>query len=267
MPASSAPIPEQIRNVLAGTQDMHLLFPEFLTNLIGRAQSHLGAVPVQVARASAGVLRRATLFKPALDKLRCARRHRARRRLDLVADGSARPDLGAADQDAGRSQGPEAAHLGIAHRHRDLAGLRRQYHRGAAARNVPRVQAGHHRGRPGDDRHRGRRRKTSRSPSTGRAPTSTSRSSTSWSTRENCSRSPTRSAPSCEQAAKEAVEVFQQESERGFTEKRAARREGVRRHRVRARPYAVAAKAPAIIAGARSRRHDSEGAAGEASRR
>src|SRR5207302_6613306 len=27
-------IPEQIRNVLAGTQDMHLLFPEFLANLL-----------------------------------------------------------------------------------------------------------------------------------------------------------------------------------------------------------------------------------------
>src|SRR5437764_14978734 len=32
------PIPEQIRNVLAGTQDMHLLFPEFLANLIDESK-------------------------------------------------------------------------------------------------------------------------------------------------------------------------------------------------------------------------------------
>ena len=31
-------IPEQVRNVLAGTQDMHLLFPEFLTNLLDESK-------------------------------------------------------------------------------------------------------------------------------------------------------------------------------------------------------------------------------------
>ena len=38
------PIPEQIRNVLAGTQDMHLLFPEFLANLIDESKDRKSVV-------------------------------------------------------------------------------------------------------------------------------------------------------------------------------------------------------------------------------
>ena len=94
------PIPEQIRNVLAGTQDMHLLFPEFLTNLIDESKV-ISAPYLFKSHAHQQAFFRSEIFKPALDKLRNLGGRRDRRGLDLVADGPARSDLGAPGQDAG----------------------------------------------------------------------------------------------------------------------------------------------------------------------
>ena len=63
------PIPEQIRNVLAGTQDMHLLFPEFLTNLIDETKV-ISAPYLFKSHAHQQAFYKSEIFKPALDKLR-----------------------------------------------------------------------------------------------------------------------------------------------------------------------------------------------------
>ena len=63
------PIPEQIRNVLAGTQDMHLLFPEFLTNLIDESKV-ISAPFLFKSHAHQQAFFRSDIFRPALDKLR-----------------------------------------------------------------------------------------------------------------------------------------------------------------------------------------------------
>jgi TRAP-type C4-dicarboxylate transport system substrate-binding protein len=63
------PIPEQIRNVIAGTQDMHLLFPEFLTNLIDESKV-ISAPFLFKSHAHQQAFFRSEIFKPALDKLR-----------------------------------------------------------------------------------------------------------------------------------------------------------------------------------------------------
>ena len=63
------PIPEQIRNVLAGTQDMHLLFPEFLANLIDESKM-ISAPFLFKSHAHQQAFFRSEIFKPALDKLR-----------------------------------------------------------------------------------------------------------------------------------------------------------------------------------------------------
>ena len=86
----------------------------------GRDAGHLGALRLPLARAPAGLPARRPLPPGARQDAR-ARRRRARRRLDMVADGPARPHLGPPRAHARGAQGPEAAHLGIAHRHRDLA--------------------------------------------------------------------------------------------------------------------------------------------------
>jgi TRAP-type C4-dicarboxylate transport system substrate-binding protein len=62
-------IPEQIRNVLAGTQDMHLLFPEFLANLIDESKV-ISAPYLFKSHAHQQAYFRSDIFKPALDKLR-----------------------------------------------------------------------------------------------------------------------------------------------------------------------------------------------------
>ena len=63
------PIPEQIRNVIAGTQDMHLLFPEFLTNLIDESKV-ISAPFLFKSHAHQQAFFKSEIFKPALDKLR-----------------------------------------------------------------------------------------------------------------------------------------------------------------------------------------------------
>jgi TRAP-type C4-dicarboxylate transport system substrate-binding protein len=62
-------IPEQIRNVLAGTQDMHLLFPEFLANLIDESKV-ISAPYLFKSHAHQQAYFRSDIFKPAVDKLR-----------------------------------------------------------------------------------------------------------------------------------------------------------------------------------------------------
>ncbi|MSP48161.1 MAG: TRAP transporter substrate-binding protein [Alphaproteobacteria bacterium] len=63
------PIPEQQRNVLAGTQDMHLLFPEFLTTLIDESRI-ISAPYVFTSQAHQANFLKSAAFKPGLDKLR-----------------------------------------------------------------------------------------------------------------------------------------------------------------------------------------------------
>jgi TRAP-type C4-dicarboxylate transport system substrate-binding protein len=63
------PIPEQQRNVLAGTQDMHLLYPEFLTTLIEETRV-ISAPYVFTSHAHQANFLKSDAFKPGLDKLR-----------------------------------------------------------------------------------------------------------------------------------------------------------------------------------------------------
>jgi TRAP-type transport system periplasmic protein len=63
------PIPEEIRNVFAGSQDMHLLFPEFLTNLIDESKV-ISAPYLFKSHAHQQAFYKGDLFKPALDKMR-----------------------------------------------------------------------------------------------------------------------------------------------------------------------------------------------------
>jgi TRAP-type C4-dicarboxylate transport system substrate-binding protein len=63
------PIPEQIRNVITGTQDMHLLFPEFLTTLIDESKV-ISAPFLFKSHAHQQAFFKSEIFKPALDKLR-----------------------------------------------------------------------------------------------------------------------------------------------------------------------------------------------------
>jgi len=63
------PIPEQQRNVLAGTQDMHLLYPEFLTTLIDETRI-ISAPYVFQSHAHQANFLKSDVFKPGLDKLR-----------------------------------------------------------------------------------------------------------------------------------------------------------------------------------------------------
>lgn len=62
------PVPEQIRNVLAGTQDMHLLYPEFMTNFLDETRV-ISAPYVFRSPAHQQAFFKSDLFKPALDKL------------------------------------------------------------------------------------------------------------------------------------------------------------------------------------------------------
>lgn len=62
-------IPEQIKNVLTGAQDMHLLYPEFLTNLLDETK----IISAPYVFRDHGHLQRfykSDVFKPAVDKLR-----------------------------------------------------------------------------------------------------------------------------------------------------------------------------------------------------
>lgn len=62
-------IPDQVKNVLQGAQDMHLLYPEFLTNLID--ETKVISVPYLFRdMAHAQAFLKSDLFKPGLDKLR-----------------------------------------------------------------------------------------------------------------------------------------------------------------------------------------------------
>jgi TRAP-type C4-dicarboxylate transport system substrate-binding protein len=62
-------IPEQIRNVLAGTQELHLLYPEFLTNLLEETRV-ISAPYVFKSHAHQQAFFKSELFRPALNKLR-----------------------------------------------------------------------------------------------------------------------------------------------------------------------------------------------------
>ncbi len=62
-------IPEQVRNVLAGTQDMHLIYPEFLTNLLDETKV-ISAPYLFKSHAHQQAFFKGEIFKPALDKLR-----------------------------------------------------------------------------------------------------------------------------------------------------------------------------------------------------
>src|ERR1043165_5775376 len=62
------PIPEEIRNVLAGTQDMHLIFPEFLVSLADEPKV-ISAPYLFKSHAHQQAFFRSSLFKPTLDKV------------------------------------------------------------------------------------------------------------------------------------------------------------------------------------------------------
>ena len=62
------PVPEQIRNVLAGAQDMHLLYPEFMTNFIDETRI-ISAPYVFRSPAHQQAYFKSDLFKPAMEKL------------------------------------------------------------------------------------------------------------------------------------------------------------------------------------------------------
>ncbi len=62
-------IPDQVKNVLSGAQDMHLLYPEFLTNLIDESKV-ISAPYLFRDLAHAQAYLKSDLFKPGLDKLR-----------------------------------------------------------------------------------------------------------------------------------------------------------------------------------------------------
>ena len=61
-------IPDQVKNVLSGAQDMHLLYPEFLTNLIEETKI-ISAPFVFRDLNHAQAYLKSDLFKPGLDKL------------------------------------------------------------------------------------------------------------------------------------------------------------------------------------------------------
>lgn len=62
-------IPDQVKNVLQGAQDLHLLYPEFLTNLIDETKV-ISAPYVFRDLNHAQAYLKSDLFKPGLDKLR-----------------------------------------------------------------------------------------------------------------------------------------------------------------------------------------------------
>ena len=62
------PIPEQVRNVLAGSQDLHLIYPEFLTNLLDETRI-ISAPYVFQSHAHQQNFLKSPVFKPAIDKL------------------------------------------------------------------------------------------------------------------------------------------------------------------------------------------------------
>ena len=62
-------IPDQVKNVLQGAQDLHLLYPEFLTNLIDETKV-ISAPYVFRDLNHAQAFLKSDVFKPGLDKLR-----------------------------------------------------------------------------------------------------------------------------------------------------------------------------------------------------
>ncbi len=63
------PIPEQIRNVLAGSQDLHLIYPEFMSTLLDETRI-ISAPYVFESHAHQQNFLKSDVFKPAMDKLR-----------------------------------------------------------------------------------------------------------------------------------------------------------------------------------------------------
>jgi TRAP-type C4-dicarboxylate transport system substrate-binding protein len=63
------PIPEQVRNVIAGSQDLHLIYPEFLSNLLDETRI-ISAPYIFKSHAHQQAFLKSALFKPAVDKLR-----------------------------------------------------------------------------------------------------------------------------------------------------------------------------------------------------
>ncbi len=63
------PIPEQIRNVLAGSQDLHLIYPEFMSTLLDETRV-ISAPYVFESHAHQQNFLKSDVFKPAIDKLR-----------------------------------------------------------------------------------------------------------------------------------------------------------------------------------------------------
>src|SRR5258708_33363776 len=64
-------IPEEIKNVLTGAQDMHLVYPEFLINLIDEAKI-LSAPYVFSSLDHLQAYHKSALFQPAVEKLKAA---------------------------------------------------------------------------------------------------------------------------------------------------------------------------------------------------
>src|SRR5690606_5180101 len=62
-------IPEQIKNVISGAQDLHLIYPEFLTNLLDETKI-ISAPYVFESLEHARAFYKSALFKPAVDKLK-----------------------------------------------------------------------------------------------------------------------------------------------------------------------------------------------------
>jgi TRAP-type C4-dicarboxylate transport system substrate-binding protein len=63
------PIPEEVKNVLSGTQDMHMLSPEIITNLIDESKI-ISAPYVFKSNEQLQAFLKGPLYKPAVDKLR-----------------------------------------------------------------------------------------------------------------------------------------------------------------------------------------------------
>ena len=137
------------------TRIMHPTISRIRHEPARRIEGDLGALPVGNARASTGVLQRAR-HQAGLDKLAGLGAVDDRRRLDPGGDGSRAIRIGAPDQDADELRGLNVSPLGVASRHRDLAGPRRAIPRSGRVLECSGVQAEASSRRAGDDRHRGR---------------------------------------------------------------------------------------------------------------
>ena len=146
-------IPDQMKNVFTGAQDMHLQYPEFLSGLLAGGEADLRAVSVPFDQQHLQAYYKSALFKPAIDKLT------ALGSINLDPDWTwwikdprgliaTRAVLTPADLD-----GHEDPAVGGQDRDRDLARAGRQSRRDPTAADLPGAEAGTDRGGAGDDRH------------------------------------------------------------------------------------------------------------------